>query len=248
MKSTNWSELGYSVFITGDESPSLKPTQSEDSEMMHHRGGALAESRLIYGRVINKCFKTLECPVFYSLGLGLGYNEALVAEAAVHHRKDFKLVSDELDPNLVRTYLGFLKNELSPSSEIFKTYESYFKMLKTPPSDVSKALIKAYDEKRWIIRGPLTNETSFPFHINGFFWDAFSQKTSPTLWEEDFLNKFFKQNSDPQFAVLATYASVGKMKRALKQNNYNVQVCEGFHGKRNSTYAERTTEPIIDKK
>lgn len=239
MKSTNWSELGYSVFITGDESPSLKPTLSEDSEMMHHRGGALAESRLIYGRVIHKCFEALKQPAFYSLGLGLGYNEALVAESAVHHGKVFKLVSDELDSNLIKMYLCFLRNELDPKSEIFKTYESYFKMLKVPLAELSETLLKAYDEKRWIIRGPLTKETSFPFRINGFFWDAFSQKTSPELWEEDFLIEFFKQNSDLQFAVLATYASVGKMKRALKINNYNVQVCEGFHGKRNSTYAER---------
>jgi hypothetical protein len=234
---TNWADYGYEEIETSDGSPSLKSLAFAEAEVMHHRGGAFTESREIYGRLIRPCFES-EGPRFLSLGLGLGYNEMLIAEEAVRRgSENWSCVSYEADPVLVEQLLAFLKGE-SMSSALASTYRKILQGM-GEPEPVRASLLKALGENRWILQGPMSSTTVPPFSIHGFLWDAFSQKTSPELWEESFLTEFLGKYSAIDHAGLSTYACIGKLKRALKANGFTVTVCEGFAGKRNSTFAWR---------
>ena len=204
---------------------------------MHHSGGAWTESCEIYGRLIAPVFQ-LEAPRFLSLGLGLGYNEMLIAEQARRHANSrWACVSYESDPFLAESLLLALRGE-APEGEIAETYESILNRFNDTAS-LRDNLLRAHQEKRWIIEGRLHLNCRVPFSIHGFLWDAFSQKTSPELWNEDFLFSFLQASADPDFAGLTTYACIGKLKRALKKLNFEVLEKSGFQGKRNSTLAWR---------
>jgi tRNA U34 5-methylaminomethyl-2-thiouridine-forming methyltransferase MnmC len=78
-------------------------------------------------------------------------------------------------------------------------------------------------------------------------FDAFSAKTSPDLWTEEFLVEFFNKATAGD-ALISTYASRTALKNALKRAGFLVEVREGFKGKRNSTLASKglfsTTVPV----
>lgn len=235
MNST-WADYGYEKVLTGDGSPSLKSLASPESEVMHHRGGALTESREIYGRLITPAFGLAE-PRFLSVGLGLGYNEILIAERSVQSGRPWACVSYEADPRLTGFFLDYLEGRL-PEGEIRLTYDTIFKDIERP-AEVRARLLEARAEGRWRIEGALTNDSVAPAGIHGFLWDAFSQKTSPELWREEFLTDFIARSADPAWAALTTYACIGKLKRALRANGFTVEIRGGFSGKRNSTFATR---------
>lgn len=199
---------------------------------MHHRGGAFNETIYIYEPVIQKTWNVVEKPRYVSLGLGLGYNEFLVAREALKSGRGFYLVSFEADPFLRENFLQFLKGESSELEELYRKICFYFQL---DPAEVGKLLMSAADCGDWELKGALTEARELPDSIHGYFWDAFSAKTSPELWEEDFLLACLNKAGDP--AVFATYASRGPLKRALQRVGFQVETRPGFQGKRNSTLA-----------
>jgi hypothetical protein len=78
---------------------------------------------------------------------------------------------------------------------------------------------------------------------NLIFYDAFSSNTQSELWSEDFLNQLLHKKSDPDFCILSTYAKVGTLNRALKNNGFTLQKAKGFAFKRESTLAQRCQVP-----
>jgi hypothetical protein len=216
---------------------------------MHHSGGAWAETREVYGRVIQPTFDLLpeSPPRFLSLGLGLGYIECLIAVTALQQSSlNWKCVSYELDPFLRNAFRAFIEGSLN-QGEVARTYQRIFELSGEDPERLRLHLQQALQSGRWVIEGPLRVGMLPPFLVNTYLWDAFSQETSPELWQEDFLNQFLRQSSDPsEWCRLSSYACVGPLKRALKAQKFLVQTPPGFHGKRNSTMATRagpTTQP-----
>lgn len=236
----SWSELGWEPVITSDGSWSLREAGVEFGELMHHSGGALAESRYIYGRLLPELFSLeLTTPVhILSLGLGLGYNELLVAEASLQAKRLFYLTSYEKDSYLVEYFLKALKGEWEClPSDVALIYQD---ILGKFSSQVPLVLLSAFEEQRWQPQGPLDSETLWPSRpVNGYFWDAFSRKTSPALWDEEFLKNFIGQTAHAQVVGLSTYACNGPLKRALKHCGFSVSEEPGFLGKRKSTAAWR---------
>lgn len=232
-----WSSLGYEEIQTEDGTPSLRSAASVDAEMMHHRGGALTESRLIYGRLVRPALEGSSEARFLSLGLGLGYNEALIAEEALRQKKSWRCVSYEADPVLIHAFRSYLQEELL-SNEVGATYQRIFEKLHEGDR-VREELARALQDGRWVLAPALEKDSKPPFAITAFLWDAFSQKTSPALWEESFLQDFFMRWSCPERAGLSTYACIGKLKRALRASGFTYEIREGFHGKRHSTFAWR---------
>lgn len=218
---------------------------------MHHSGGAAEETELIYGQVIRQCFSGTAKPHFLSVGLGLGYVEMTVArEALLKHNLNFTLESFELVPEL-REYLKRWLKGGDLSLEITSVYDQVLKyVLKDTtlmPAELKKLLVAKLESQKWELQGPLVAESGFMAKAHCLLFDAFSAKTSPDLWGEEFLVSFLEK-ATAQDAIVSTYASRSALKRALKTAGFYVDVREGFKGKRNSTMAFKglfvpTSEP-----
>ena len=227
-----WKNHHYQLLLTEDQSPTLRSLKLSNQETMHHRGGAYSEAQMIYGNplrhALNKGAKSV-----LSMGLGLGYNELLVASEAIKKdHQSIQLLSFESDPFLVEQFLEFLST---------KTSDPYLQIAKRFDENIEKMcqwLIQAKQSGNWVIKGALTNQTHFEQGYEVIFYDAFSSKSSSELWSEDFLNHFLK-NATAQKCVFTTYACTGALKRALKNQGFQVTIREGFQSKRDSTLAER---------
>lgn len=232
-----WSSIGFEVEITGDGSPTLRLMPGE---CMHHSGGAAEETELIYGQVIRRCFAEVAKPHFLSVGLGLGYVEMTVArEALLKQDLNFSLESFELVPEL-REYLKQWLMDTDLSTEIKSVYDDVLKYIlkdtQLDPKELKKLLITKLESQAWRLQGPLGAESLFMSKTHGLLFDAFSAKTTPDLWGEEFLVKFLGE-SMAEDSIVSTYASRSALKRALKNADFTVDVREGFKGKRNSTMA-----------
>lgn len=236
---TAWSEIGFEVEITGDGSPSLRMHQGES---MHHSGGAAAETELIYGKVIRNCFSRILEPHFLSVGLGLGYVELVVArEALLGNNLSFTLESYEIIPELKSFFVKWLRNEPLPE-EICRTYDDVsgyiLKNTGLDIKDLKTLLVKKYDSEEWLLHGALGPAFLVQRRAHALLFDAFSSKTNPELWGEDFLTDFFDRGMSAD-SLVSTYACRGSLKRALARALFKVEIREGFQGKRNSTLGYR---------
>lgn len=244
-----WSDLGFFIEITKDQSPSLRLFKSldperEHGEAMHHSGGAWTETDLIYGTCIRKAFEEIKEPCFLVVGLGLGYIEMTIAkEALLNQKKISHLHSFESHPDLRQFFVDWLHDK-ALLEEIRNTYDHAlsFVLKDTTPQKLSptkvKELLKMHFPDVSAISAGLSESSLVEPRANVILYDAFSSKTSPELWEESFLKDFFHRGTQVQ-AMLATYANKGNLKRALAAEGFVVQRNRGFSGKRNSTFAYR---------
>ncbi|MEK6772445.1 MAG: MnmC family methyltransferase [Bdellovibrionota bacterium] len=252
-----WKEIGFSVEETQDGSPTLRllplsQSTEERPESMHHSGGAYSESVYIYGEIINEAMRKLspqKQPVgVLSLGLGLGYNELLVAATSIQNgiEKNFRLQSYEIVPELISSFLSFCRGEIL-ALEVKETYQKmmtfYEKNFRLAPSEILKCLVQAWDEGRWKIdRDFSVISEKESCHV--LLYDAFSGKTNQSLWTEEFLTRKLMVCSAPD-ALFGTYACRASLKQALKNCNYEIHIRDGFLGKRNSTQARRGVFKVV---
>lgn len=243
----SWKDIGFEIEITGDQSPSLRLLESIDptknrGESMHHSGGACAETLLIYGEPIKEVLQKVNKPSFLIVGLGLGYIELTIAREALLKGKIAEhvgtITSYESIPELREFFFHWLWDQREMlSEEVHSVYDSVANCICLGTS------LQAGDLKKFLrvhfstpesLSGALSHNVVVTSSYHGILYDAFSSKTSPFLWEEEFLTEFIKQAS-ANFCILSTYACKGSLKRALRTNNFEVIVREGFQGKRNST-------------
>jgi hypothetical protein len=239
----SWKELGFEIETTGDRSPSLRLLQSsnplhEKGESMHHSGGAMTETELIYGNVIKECFDHIEVPHFCVVGLGIGYIEMIIAREALLRKKDFRLTSYEVRSELREAFVRFLSgNDLSP--EFLEVYQAVLNSVSLSQHEEIKNILKEHIQlgKVKLLEGlALNNLPDSKVHCISF--DAYSAKTDPELWDEQFLVDFLKSVSAEQ-CWFSTYASRVSLKKALETANFKFETLPGFKGKRNSTRAIR---------
>ncbi|HRO67309.1 MAG TPA: MnmC family methyltransferase [Pseudobdellovibrionaceae bacterium] len=235
-----WQEIGFQREITRDGSLTLKPA-GEASEAMHHSGGALEETVFVYGEPLKEIFSRISRPRIFSLGLGLGYVEFVTAARACLTGKDFEIVTMESVGSLIRVLKGFLKGVL-PEGEIRNDLESVLRGVaeKTGVSEgrIFQELRAALTEGRWEIRGAFGSDSIPEGRFHGIMYDAFSSKTSPALWSEEFLSHFFEVGAERD-ALVSTYACTGNLKRSLKKNGFLLDARSGFQGKRSATLGRR---------
>lgn len=251
----SWRDIGFEIEITGDQSPSLRLLESVDpekyrGESMHHSGGACAETLLIYGEPIRDVLQKVRTPHFLIVGLGLGYIELVIArEALLLHKSPEQvglITSYESVPELREFFFKWLwqaQEDLAP--EVWDVYESVARHI------IANTFLSVEDLKNFLryhfkkvedIQGALSSEMQLSSKYHGILYDAFSSKTSPFLWDENFLIQFLEQGAASQ-CILSTYACKGSLKRALREQGFQVVVREGFQGKRNSTLGTRNWSP-----
>lgn len=227
------------IFRTGDGSPTISYKRADGYiEKMHHSGGALTESLYIYHHGLELALREGCPPHVVSLGLGLGYNE-LIALAEFHRRKqpNFKIWSFEADEYLRKQFINWLSGEDGPLNstydEILDSIEAHFKI-----SGLKTSAAEQFEQKSLQLRGPYPKEISGVHDAGVFFFDAFSNKMSPELWQELDMLSSLRDVLSPQ-AVLCTYAATGALNRVLKQLGFRLLDRPGFQGKRESTLAIR---------
>lgn len=240
---------GFHFITTEDGSPSLRLqiSRGEDeplSEAMHSLKGAFSETLYIYGTAIELAMKERFTPRVLSMGLGLGYVELLAAGLAVKNDvSDFGGESFEIVPELREWFGTWLTGGEIPS-EFAKTYDDIegrtSRHLELKPGAAKAALAESILAGRWQVREALTPSTKFSGLFGAICFDAFSSKSTPELWSEEFLMSFLAKAGAPS-CVLSTYACTGALKRSLRNSGFEVQIREGFSSKRDSTFAVRRT-------
>jgi hypothetical protein len=226
--------------VTDDSSFTMRfidPETGGLSECMHSLRGAFSETDYIYGHAIRTTIAMNLEPQFLSVGLGLGYCEILLAALMFRNFevKSFEVESFEVDSRLRSQFLSWIKGEVI-TPEFQKVYDQTLK------SSAELCRVDPVLTKRFLsrikIRELLTSETEFAQKFSCVLFDAFSSKSTPELWTEEFLMNFFEKACAPK-SVFATYACTGVLKRALKNSGFEVQIRPGFSSKRDSTFAVR---------
>lgn len=221
----------FEILSTGDGSPSLRG----ETEPMHHLGGAYSETQYIYGDALRRLLQWPEMQEWGVLvvGLGLGYIELLAMAEALKNNKTLKLLSYEIKPELVEAFLTWLRGERD--EPVYERLYAFFQK-DYPGVDLKAALVKAYQERRWEIRGALETASLPDGCYQALLFDAFSGKTTPELWSPEFLEQFLQKVVQGP-AIFATYACTGTLRRTLQAAGFAVEKRPGFQGKRDSTTA-----------
>lgn len=216
---------------TADGSPTLRLISESlldltiRTESMHHSGGAASETQYIYGNPIRQAFAIDPKINFLVVGLGLGYIEMLISSNAVGRT----ITSYEIDSELRQNFLGWAKG-----SDDFEIYDQVCRSLKLQPDAVRSQIQKNHLK----LCAELSLKTVFEQKSHVICFDAFSQKTSGTLWTEEFLD-YFIVNACEQDCIFTTYACTGLLKRCLEKQGFHFEKRQGFVGKRDSTLALR---------
>ncbi len=225
----------YLFEVTDDDSFTMRfidPESSTVSECMHSLRGAFSETNYIYGYAIREVITRELAPRFLSVGLGLGYCEILLSALLL---RDFQAESFEIDSRLRDHFASWVRNDDVPL-EFQKVYDQTLK------SSAELVGCSVANVKKYLslvqLRETLTDKTAFTEKFSCVLFDAFSSKSSPELWTEEFLVEFFKKACAPD-CVFATYACTGVLKRALRASGFEVLVRPGFSSKRDSTFAVR---------
>lgn len=221
--------------VTDDDSFTMRfidPGEGTASECMHSLRGAFSETNYIYGHAIREVLSKGLAPRFLSIGLGIGYCEILLTALML---RPFEAESFEVDSRLRSIFSSWIAGqEISP--EFQKVYDQTLK------SSAELCGVEISQIKKYLpmiqLREELTERTEFTQKFSCVLFDAFSSKSSPELWTEEFLMNFFEKACAPE-CIFATYACTGVLKRALKAAGFVVHVRPGFSSKRDSTFAVR---------
>lgn len=227
----------FKNIVTADQSPSLSfpPTW----EPMHSLEGAFSETQYIYRPTVESAFTQASSPSFLSLGLGLGYNEILIASLFLKTKKTPTLIrSFELVSELRDFFCLWMENKTSPLASVYDTILSLYAAHDGLPVDeLKQALVDLWKKNILRIEGPVTIHTHLE-PMNAILFDAFCAKTSPDLWTVEFLHSFFR-NAGGSPCFVSTYACTGELKRALAAAGFAVEKRKGFAFKRESTFAQK---------
>ncbi len=215
--------------LTADQSPTLRSVQFIEGvivpESMHHSGGAAAETEYIYGEAIRLGLSIQKNLNFLVVGLGLGYIEILISSLACGQN----ISSFEIDPELRNNFQNWING-----SDEFEIYNQVCKALKFD----SEFARQSFQKNNLALNAELNLQTKFEQKNHIICFDAFSAKTSGSLWTEEFLENFIL-NACALDCIFTTYACTGLLKRVLVKHSFQLNPRAGFTGKRDSTLAVR---------
>lgn len=238
----------FNFVETDDGSRTLRLLGSNgESESMHSLRGAYSETVYIYGTAIEACFQKGFTPRILSLGLGLGYVEILAAALSLKHGVMVEGESFEILPELRAFFANWATGLRDVPPEFQSVYDDILSRAavtaQVPEADIRRCLRQLISSGRWFLREDLNAETQIAKPFGCLCFDAFSSKTSPDLWTEAFLDRFFTMAAAPG-SVLSTYACTGALKRSLRRAQFQLEIRAGFAAKRDSTFALRELPPL----
>lgn len=222
--------------LTEDGSPTVRlpPTW----EPMHALDGAFTETLYIYQPTVRDALKASQNTRIISIGLGLGYNEILTACECIQQNKNAHVDSYESVPELREYFKKWINNQPNPFQDIYEKVLSLFvNSYSLNAVQVKEKLKQQIRSEQLVLHPAITPETQFE-RSNGIFFDAFSSKSSPELWTDEFLEHFVK-TATAETCYLSTYASKGALHRTLRAHKFVSEKRAGFGKKRESTFAHR---------
>lgn len=236
-------DLSFTVVTTTDGSPSLQPAGALD-ETMHSREGALSESVFLYGFAVEKALARGLPLRALSAGLGLGYNELIVAALATKYSRSLaSLHSYETVPSLRLGFEQFvLRGHPLAGDDVDLARDKALSLVaqhyEVDKAEVLAMLASALKDGRWFSASHL-DATNFPAaQANVVLYDFFSKGSQPEVWTESFLEQMIRTSLDST-CIWSTYAATGSLKRALRSQGFDILRSEGFAYKKQSTLAGR---------
>ncbi len=212
---------------TEDGSWTLRWVTHPRTETMHNPRGAKSETLFIYGQGLQHFLKNISQPLSaWSVGLGLGYIEMLLAALA-----------PEISALSSFENVEFLRTSFSSWAEDANSHEVYDDIAGDFPG-CRATLAKLRRQNRWQLWGDLRQDFLKAKPANLILFDAFSAKSSPELWTEDFLVQMLTEGTQ-QACVFVSYAATGNLNRALRKSGFEQEDFPGWGGKRESTLALR---------
>ena len=223
----------FEFITTRDDSPTLAYRGDGGViEHMHHSAGALAESLFIYGGALERALALVDRVHCLSVGLGLGYNEMLTIAALERAGRPGRIHSFEALEFLREEFRGWALGRRD--GPLTSTHDQIAARLGVERTTVG----------RWIEDGRLELRGAFPAAgadlagCNLVYFDAYSNKMDPHLWDEEVLVEAFGRTLGPT-CVLASYAATSVMNRVLRRLSIVKQSRRGFYLKRQSTLGIR---------
>jgi hypothetical protein len=234
----------YFFYHTKDNSISVSLKSSEeDTELMHSVDGAFSETVYLYEDIVKYALEqNIQNPVFLSLGLGLGYVEILVCCALLkqNSNQNITVFSYEKKEDLTNFFRCYFMGQDIPKP-FFECYEDILSKFAThydlPKNSIFDAVKKRLFREEILLKSSFHQETKIEKPLNGLFFDAFSIKTSPDLWEEELIRKIL--GSCAPKASFATYACRSLLKSLLCEYQFTLHKKKGYGGKKQSTFATR---------
>jgi tRNA U34 5-methylaminomethyl-2-thiouridine-forming methyltransferase MnmC len=219
-------------FISADGSPTLQPV---GGEKMHAEAGAYSESQYVYGEAIRTALKQSHELSVLSVGFGLGYLEMIAIAEAKKHSCPLRILSFENEPQLVQGFEAWLDGSSTlPFERVSEIVSRDYKIDRSQ----FKKLQKTYYRDSWQLEKDIESLPNSGQKFNCLLYDAYSSKTTPQLWQADFLLRFLEKYADKK-SVFATYASTSVLKKVLKSQGFTVLKKHGFDKKRECTLALR---------
>lgn len=230
----DYRQVGFEPVLTQDGSLSLIPMG--EKEGMHSSAGALSESFYIYFEALELFFTQDSLGASFaveSVGLGMGYNEVLAAFSMLSKTRSGANAGVEINSYESETSLQdlFLKRLKIPQEypfywEQFKKYEGF------DQNKISELLLE-----KMTFRGALSLDLLKYIGKKQkiILFDAYSNKTTASLWTEEFLDGYLALCE--KGSIFTTYAATGSLNRVLKKNDFKNFKKAGFLKKRESTLA-----------
>jgi hypothetical protein len=238
--------MEYSIYKTGDGSLTVEIPQQES---MHNKQGALSESLFLYGEAIRWSLTHQWAHRFLSVGLGLAYNEMILACELIQKGIPYQnvyLESFEKEEFILENFKAWLTSQKSGKWESSEWSQALTDVLhrvsqhyQLEPQEIKTYLQSLLHNQAWALRSTLDNDTLFPVRFSCLLYDAFSANSTPELWAEESLVSFLRKTAD-EHCVFSSYAAKGSLLRALRSEGFLVEARKGFAGKRQSTFAYKT--------
>ena len=188
----------YEFFLTDDGSPSFRNFLFD--EPYHSKAGALLEAEQKYSLALKIWEK--ENPVIFDVCFGLGYNTAV----ALKYIKKGTIVCFENDIEILKKILE-IKSVISE----FKIIKEFIKNFIAGKDTYVKG-----DVKLIMCLGDARDEIKKTDLIADFvFFDPFSPKKHPQLWEKSFILDIYAKMNKP--SKLATYSYARSTRENFKE-------------------------------
>ena len=217
---------------------------SKDYEDRYFQVNGFEESKEVYidGNNLEERWESFSgsCFTIGELGFGLGLNFLTMMHCWLKKERSFNLDYIGIDKkileksNLIMLEEAFpnLKNEIKVLKECDIVGHNGFECISIP--DLKIRLILITEDIQKAINDICSS------NIDAWFLDGFDPKKNPEMWEEDILKTVFDLSScDSSFS---SFTSVGRIRRALLENGFEVSKVSGFGTKRHRIIGKKFIE------
>ena len=217
---------------------------SKDYEDRYFQVNGFEESKEVYidGNNLEERWESFSgsCFTIGELGFGLGLNFLTMMHCWLKKERPFNLDYIGIDKkileksNLIMLEEAFpnLKNEIKVLKECDIVGHNGFECISIPDLKIRLILITEDIQKA-------INDICVS-NIDAWFLDGFDPKKNPEMWEEDILKTVFDLSScDSSFS---SFTSVGRIRRALLENGFEVSKVSGFGTKRHRIIGKKFIE------